>query len=99
MALLPQIGAGLPEQPRNIHSLCNARENRTPDTNCRAPARRSHLLRRKYENEWRAISGVDFKPARIINVSTARNKHTLFVTMPHPTAYGLTNAYFDAIVN
>jgi hypothetical protein len=52
---------------------------------------------RKYENEWRAISGVDFRPARIINVSTARNDHTLFITMPHPTAYGLTNAYFDAI--
>ena len=41
---------------------------------------------RKYENEWRAISGVDFKPTRIINVSTARSEHTLFVTMPHPTA-------------
>lgn len=52
---------------------------------------------RRYENEWRAIAGVDFKPARIINVSTARNDHTFFVTMPHPAAHGLTNAYFEAI--
>jgi hypothetical protein len=76
-----------------------------------APARAAHLRERiaehrpdsvifygaGYERWWRAISGVDFEPSTIGKVSSARKGHTLFVTMPHATAHGLPNSYFDGV--
>jgi hypothetical protein len=50
-----------------------------------------------YEQWWRAIAGVDLEASGIERVSVARVGGTLFVSMPHPTARGLPNAYFEAI--
>ncbi len=50
-----------------------------------------------YEYWWRAITGVEFKPAGSGKLWTGRNADTLFVIMQHPTAHGLPNTYFDAV--
>jgi hypothetical protein len=50
-----------------------------------------------YGRHWRAISGLDFEPSNLKGVSTAYNCTTLFVSIPHATARGLTNEFFNAI--
>jgi hypothetical protein len=50
-----------------------------------------------YEHWWRMIAGADFQASGIPDVSVARRNKTVFVTMPHATAHGLHNTYFDRV--
>lgn len=52
-----------------------------------------------YLEYWRAISGRDFTEVMIgaVKVWLGRSRDTLYAVTPHPTARGITNAYFDRV--
>ena len=86
-------------------------DNRVAYTSHVAPTRLAHVREKiawhkpravvfygtGYEHWWRKISGADLRPSGLDKVWTARNEHTLFVVMLHPTAHGVPNTYFDAV--
>jgi hypothetical protein len=93
------------------HSRLPYLRDRATYTNHVVPLRIAHLQERigqyhpaavifygaGYTSWWREIAGVDFQAAPIAKVAVAEKGPTRFVIMQHPTAYGVTSAYFNAI--
>jgi hypothetical protein len=50
-----------------------------------------------YRHWWQQIAGVTFERSNLEKVQVAKNDHTLFISMQHPAAHGVTTSYFDAI--
>jgi hypothetical protein len=48
-----------------------------------------------YRNDWQLISGASFEPASLEGFYLASNGPTLFALTKHPTATGVSNAYFE----
>jgi hypothetical protein len=53
----------------------------------------------QYMKYWQDVAGIEFQLEQFAGFSTAfvQIKHTHFVATPHPTSFGVTNAYFDAL--
>ncbi|HYP20674.1 MAG TPA: hypothetical protein VEY08_11420, partial [Chloroflexia bacterium] len=100
-----------PELADPHHPRVDYLRNRRTYTHYVAPGRAAHLRERVlqyrphavifygtgYEQWWHRIAGVDFVQSETQRVRTARNEHTRFVIMQHPTAHGLSHFYFEAV--
>lgn len=100
-----------PELADPHHPRLDYLRNRRTYTHYVAPGRAAHLRDRilqyrphavifygtSYEQWWHRIAGVDFVQSETQRVRTARNEHTRFVIMQHPTAHGLSHFYFEAV--